>query len=473
MNIVIIKALQLLCCLSLLVVLHEGGHFGFARLFKVRVNRFYMFFNPYFHIFSTRDKWFTRLFPRFRDNETEYGLGWVPLGGYCEIDGMIDETTDQEKREKMKQPAQPHEFRAHPVWHRFFIMFGGVLMNFITAFVIYCAIMYTWGRDVVPMRSFTHGFAFNQEAQHVGFHNGDIPVAFDGEEVPYYGGHFIQQMCNAHTVTVLRDGQEVDLPMPDGGLNLLDLMEQSPAFIVPAIPARVDSVIQGTAAAGAGMQAGDRIVSVDGTQLNYWSDYDSLMQRRADILSAPGCTAQDSLDQRRMTLVFEHAGTMDTAAIQLDQHYQTGVVRASASDYSSVQHIDYDLISCIPAGISYFCDMVVSYIDQFQYLFSAKGATQVGSFITIGSIFPSAWDWHSFWSITAFISIILAVMNLLPIPGLDGGHIVILMFEAITGHEPSQRVLTVIQYIGMGIICALMLLAFGNDIMRFIVPMFH
>ena len=208
MEVVLIKALQLLCCLSLLVVLHEGGHFGFAKLFGVKVEKFYMFFDYKFHLFSTKSKWFTRLFPKFKDNETEYGIGWIPLGGYVKISGMIDESMDLEQ---MKQPAKPNEFRSQKVWKRFFIMFGGVLMNFLTAWFIYSAIMFTWGRDYLPMRNVTQGFQFNKEAQSLGFRDGDIPIVVDDEEIAEYSTAIFRTLSNASVVTVLRGNEEVTL----------------------------------------------------------------------------------------------------------------------------------------------------------------------------------------------------------------------------------------------------------------------
>ena len=213
LQVVAIKALQLLCCLSLLVVLHEFGHYGFSKLFRVKVEKFYMFFNPKFHLFSTRDKWFTRLFPYFKNNETEYGIGWLPLGGYVKIAGMVDESMDTEQ---MKQPAQPWEFRSQKVWKRFFIMAGGVIMNLITAWVIYSAVLFTWGHEYIPMRNITGGFQFNEYAQSIGFRNGDIPVAADGDSIIEFSVSNLRTISNASVVTVLRGGEEVQLTMPEG-----------------------------------------------------------------------------------------------------------------------------------------------------------------------------------------------------------------------------------------------------------------
>lgn len=467
MSVILIKTLQLLLCLSLLIVLHEGGHFGFAKLFKVRVEKFFMFFDYKFHLFSTRDNWFTRLFPRFKNNETEYGIGWIPLGGYVKIAGMVDESLDTEQ---LQQPAKPDEFRSQKVWKRFLIMVGGVLMNLITAFVIYCGIMYSQGEDRLPMRNIKQGFAFNQEAQALGFRNGDIPIRFDGEEIEGWSGAIRQDLCKARTVTVLRQGQEVDITMPEDGMNLIDIIYMQPPFLVPISPTLVDSVLPEGPAGRAGIQAGSRLLAVDGTPVANWTDYDSLYLRKQDVLALKSCTHADSLRMRSMTLVFQNpsAETSDTVTIQLDDNYMMGIVRHNAlADYEIV-HTDYNLLTCIPAGLKYGWETLVAYIDQFRYVATPQGAKEVGSFIAIGNLFPDSWNWLRFWMLTAFISIALAVMNILPIPGLDGGHVVMLIYEAITGHEPSEKVMVWFEYIGMAIIIGLMLLAFGNDIRRFL-----
>jgi len=468
MNVILIKALQLLCCLSLLVVLHEGGHFGFSKLFRVKVEKFYMFFNPWFHLFSTRDKWFTRLFPYFAKNETEYGIGWVPLGGYVKIAGMIDESMDTEQ---MKQPAQPDEFRSQKVWKRFLIMFGGVLMNLLTAWFIYSAVMFTWGRDYLPMKSIEQGFQFNEHAQQVGFQNGDIPIAADGKTISKWSTSVFRTLSNAHSVTVLRDGKEVVIQLPEK-LNLLTILQETPPFMSMYAPAIIDSVAPGGAMGLAGAQKGDRLLSVADTPIQTWTDFDSVMVRRSDILTAPDCTAADSLRLRSLPVVFMSADgcKADTALLTLDEHYMLGIVKQSPVTQYEVLHQDYNLLTCIPAGLQMGWDTLKGYVNDLKYVASAEGAKSVGSFITIGNIFPSAWDWYQFWQLTAFISIILAVMNILPIPGLDGGHIAILLYEGITGHQPSDRFMEWAERIGIFILLGLMLLAFSNDIRNFVLP---
>lgn len=506
MSIILIKAFQLLLCLSLLVVLHEGGHFGFAKLFKTRVVRFYMFANWGFHLFSTYDNWFRKLIGKplitRRGNEgqnffaylrntfyrltgqkdkiqtenignkvyddsvgTEYGIGWLPIGGYVSIAGMIDETN-----RTLGDEPQPWEFRSKKVWQRFLIMVGGVLMNLITAFVIYCGIMFFVGEDRLPMRNITNGFVYNQEAEAVGFRDGDIPVRIDNEDIQGWTPALLQDISNAKAITVLRGSEELTLQMPEDGINFLQMVKSVPPFMTLAMPAKVDSVMAGSPAAAAGMKAGSRILSIDGTAVDYWSDYDSLMVRKQDVLSMKNCSAADSLRLRKMTLVFlnPQATSPDTVTLQLDKDYRMGVVRHyDLTDYE-VDHIDYNLLTCIPAGFKYGWHTLVNYVDGMKYVATAEGAKEVGSVIAIGRMFPDTWDWLRFWTMTAMISLVLAVMNILPIPGLDGGHVVLLLYEAVTGRKPSEKVLVWLEYIGMGLLLALMLLAFGNDIRRFI-----
>lgn len=470
METVLIKTLQLICCLSILVVLHEGGHFGFAKLFGVKVEKFFMFFDYKFHLFSTKSKWFTRLFPSFKDKETEYGIGWIPLGGYVKIAGMIDESMDTEQ---MKQPAQANEFRSQKVWKRFLIMFGGVLMNLITAWVIYSLVLLAWGRDYYPMTSIEQGFQYNEQAHAIGFQDGDIPIRTDKGEIQEYSLAVMRTISNAKTVTVLRQGEEVVLTMPEEGLSMLKMMQSQPQFLQLLAEAYIDSVVPGSAAAKAGIEKGMRLLSVNGKEISTWADFDyEVTLRRQDVLASPDCTAEDSLRWRTLDAVIASAdgSRTDTLSLQLDEKYMMGVTR-HVPDYKTV-HLSYNLLNCFPAGLSYGWRVLKSYVNDLKYVASADGAKSVGSFITIGNIFPNAWDWHQFWMLTAFISIILAVMNILPIPGLDGGHIVLLFYEGITGRQPSDKAMEWIEKIGIGIIIALMVLALSNDVRNFILPLF-
>lgn len=511
MEIILIKALQLFLCLSLLVVLHEAGHFGFAKLFKTRVTRFYMFANFGFHLFSTYDNWFRRLIGKplitKRGNEgsnffawlrnryyrltgqadkivtenignkeyneeagTEYGIGWLPIGGYVAIDGMIDETN-----QKLSGEKKPWEFRSKKIWQRFLIMFGGVLMNFITAWVIYSLVLLVWGRDYVPMTSVEKGFQYNEQAHAIGFQDGDIPISADGKEIVEYSyGPVLRTISNANTVTVLREDEEIELQMPKEGVSFLKMMTEQPPFLSLWIEARIDSVMAGSVAEKAGLKAGMRLVAVNGKDIATVSDYNyEVTLRRNDVLSSPDCTPEDSLRWRTLNAVFADAdlSRFDTISLQLDEYYMMGIGWPTRPD-CEVIHLDYDIASCIPAGLSYGWKTLCEYVNDLKYVPTAEGAKSVGSFITIGKFFPSAWDWQKFWMLTAFISIILAVMNILPIPGLDGGHIVLLLYEGITGRQPSDKAMEWIEKIGLGIILALMILAFSNDIRNFILPLF-
>ena len=468
MSVFLIKTLQLLLCFALLIVLHEGGHFFFSKLFGVRVEKFFMFFDWKFHLFSTKDKWFARLFPKVAANETEYGIGWIPLGGYVKISGMIDESLDTEQ---MKKPVQPDEFRAKPVWQRFFIMVGGVLVNFLLALFIYAMILFTWGSDSLPIRSMTDGFAYNTMAEEVGFVDGDIPVAADGQPIESWDGTVYRILSKAKTVTVLRDGTEVTLQMPEEGLNLLDMIETDPRFLSVNVPAVVDSVLPGTPAALAGIEKGSRILAVEDTPITWWGDFDQLMGRKNDVL-ASDCSHEDSVRLRILPMIFTNAdgSRTDTVAIQLSEDYKLGFFKLAYQYYyrDSYIHRDYGFFESIPAGIDYGWETLKGYVSDLRYLFSKKGAQSVGSFGTIGNLFPSAWNWEAFWNITAFISIILAVMNILPIPGLDGGHILFLLVEAVTRRPPSDKFMEYAQYAGMILLFALMALALFNDAMKFI-----
>ncbi len=456
-SIIGIKALQLLCCFCLLVVLHELGHFLFCKLFKVRVEKFYLFYNPQFHLFSTRDKWFTRLFPRFKNNETEYGIGWLPLGGYVAIAGMVDESLNTEQ---MKQPPKHDEFRSQAAWKRFLIMAGGVMVNVVTAFVIYSLIMLTQGEDVLPMRNITNGFAFNQAAEEVGFRDGDIPVSINGKPIRGYSATLLRDLSTARDVTVLRDGQECLITMPKHGLNMMDMLDMSPAFLTPLATAEIDSVMPASPAFLAGVTRGSRITAIDGTSITTWSDYDSLMAGRTD---------------RSMTIALARpaGGLVDTLSLTLGEDMLMGVLRKPPVGEEQIEHIDYNALTCVPAGLRLGWSVLAGYVSDLRYLFTAKGVKSVGSFITIGSIFPDRWDWLRFWNLTALISIMLAVMNILPIPALDGGHIALLLYETVTRRKPSERVMTWLEYIGLAILVALMALAFGNDIVRWVLPHIH
>lgn len=456
MEVFFIKALQLILCFALLVLCHEGGHFLFAKLFKVRVEKFCLFFDPWFHLFKWRPK----------KSETTYYVGWLPLGGYVKIAGMIDESMDTEQ---MKQPVKPWEFRAKPAWQRLLIMIGGVLVNFFLAFFIYSMVLFTWGETYVPVKNMTHGFKFNETAKSYGFRDGDIPLrtdtrtfkSFDSNETV---GDMYRGISEARQVVVWRGGKEVTLSLP-GNLNMLDMMKANPRFVLPRVPFVVDSVKAGSPAMKAGMRRGDRVVAFNGKSVSDWNDYTYRMGQLSDQLTHLNEAQADRL--RNVQLVVAHAGgSLDTMRVQLDADLLLGVYN-QAPDYQTVTR-HYTFLESIPAGISHGWNVLTGYVSDLKYLFSKDGAKSVGSFGAIGSMFPSTWDWQQFWLLTAFISFMLGFINILPIPALDGGHAFFLLCEVITRRKPSDQFMERTQTVGMFLLLGLMCLAIFNDLVRFV-----
>jgi regulator of sigma E protease len=470
MDIIFIKAIQLICSLSLLVFLHEGGHFLFAKFSGVKVEKFYLFFNPYFHLFSTRDKWFTRLFPYFKDNETEYGIGWLPLGGYVSIVGMVDETKGAD--DIAKREPQESDFNQKPVWRRFLIMAGGVMFNIIAALVIYTAIMFTWGKEIIPMRNLPNGLNFNKVAQTVGFKNGDTPIRIDGKDIEGFSNAILMDISEANVVTVLRNNKEVDIHMPKGGISLLD-MQKFPTFLSLPVKPCIKNVLENSPADIAGIRKGETILSIDGKATPDITDVTMELARRRDIINAEGCNAEDSLRALNLTIaVLQPKSQMnDTLTLELTPEVKLGVEwDMSSIEEINKEHVSFTFLQSIPEGCTQAWKTISNYVISLKYLFSKEGVQQVGSFITIGDLFPETWNWLNFWSITAFLSIILAVMNVLPIPGLDGGHIMMLIYEGIFRKQPSPKVLEIIEKAGLFILFALMILAFCNDFINKMFP---
>lgn len=450
--------------LSILIVLHEGGHFLFSKLFRVKVEKFFLFFDPYFHLFSTKDKWFTRLFPKFKKKETEYGVGWLPLGGYVKIAGMIDESMDTEQ---MKKPVQEWEFRAKPAWQRLLIMIGGVLVNFLLALFIYIMILFCCGEQYIAAEDMTMGFRFNQQAKDIGFEDGDVLVSADGVQFEKWDGSIYRTISEAHYVTVLRDGEQLTLNMP-ADMNLLEMVQAAPPFLVPFVPCLIDSVLPNSPAQRAGLHSGDKITAVNGKEIATWTDFDLEMQERA--VQMAHCSATDSLSLRtlRVTFTKKADGTADSSVIMLTPDLKLGVFKPLLTSFYEPVRKEYGFLASIPAGISYGIGVLTGYVSDLKYLFTSDGAKSVGSFITIGSIFPAVWDWATFWETTAFLSLILAFMNILPIPALDGGHVLFLIAEIILRRPPGEKFMERAQMVGMTLLLALMLLACYNDIVRFV-----
>lgn len=439
----LIRALQLVMSLSLLVIIHEGGHFLFARLFKTRVEKFCLFFDPWFTLFKFKPK----------NSDTEYGVGWLPLGGYVKIAGMIDESMDTEQ---MKQPVQPWEFRAKPAWQRLLIMTGGVLFNFLLALFIYSMILFTWGDSYIPVQQAPLGMDFNETAKAVGFRDGDVLLSADGVPFERMGGDLLTAVVDARQVTVLRQGKETSVYIPD---NMMDrLLADSARFADFRFPFVIDSVAAGRPAALAGLQVGDSITQLNGRNIAYLDFKEEMMNRqKADSAS------------HEITLTYVRHGQTAQVTLLTDSAFNIGVMPVlQTSRLLPVVEKEYTFFSAIPAGVTLGVNTLKGYVGQMKYLFSKEGAKQLGGFGAIGSIFPATWDWHQFWYMTAFLSIILAFMNILPIPALDGGHVLFLLYEIIARRKPSDAFMERAQMAGMFLLLILMLWANFNDVLRYL-----
>lgn len=457
MEIFLIRLLQLILALSLLVLLHEGGHFFFSKLFGVRVEKFYLFFDPWFHLFEWKP----------RKSETTYGIGWLPLGGYCKISGMIDESLDTEQ---MKQPVQPWEFRSKPAWQRLLIMTGGVLVNFLLALFIYSMIMFAWGDTYYKVKDMSMGMKFNSEAKALGFRDHDILLGTDKGDFKDFSADLFRDISRAEYVNVLRNGKTVKVTI-DKELNLLNMLQDEPAFVCPFIPARIDSVADGSPAKEAGVKAGDVILAVNGKAIDSWTEYNFEAGRQEDMMTQAR-SLKDSLKIRTSTFVIRHEADgmavmePDTLEIVLSPELKLGVFQASIKSYYKPTTDTYGFFESFPAGVKYGWSVLKSYVSDMRYVFTADGAKSLGGFGAIGSLFPPTWDWYIFWKMTAFLSIILAFMNILPIPALDGGHVLFLLYEIITRRKPGEKFMIRAEYVGITILILLMVVANLNDILR-------
>ena len=453
MEVFLIRVLQLVLALTILVFLHEGGHFFFAKLFGVRVEKFYIFFDWKFSLFKFKPK----------KSDTEYGIGWIPLGGYCKIAGMIDESFDTEQ---MKQPEQPWEFRTKPTWQRLLIMIGGVLVNFLLALFIYSMILFHWGDTYIPVKDMTLGMKFNQEAKSYGFKDGDILIGTEKGEFKEFGANLYRDISEAKRVDIVRDGKSMSISLP-GEINMLNMIKADPAFVRPLMPAVVDSVLPGTPAAKIGMQKGDKILAVNDAPIDSYNEFVDQLGRRQDMLLTSQ-TSADSLKARTITLVYGNEAKSDTTEVTLTPDLKLGFVVKSLAGLYQPKTVEYSFLESIPAGIKYGWNVLASYVDDMKYVFTAEGAKSLGGFGAIGSLFPPMWDWYMFWKMTAFLSIILAFMNILPIPALDGGHVLFLFYEMITRRKPSENFMIKAEYVGFGILILLMVAANLNDILRWL-----
>ncbi|OEK09852.1 RIP metalloprotease RseP [Flavivirga aquatica] len=438
MSVFLIKGAQLLLSLSILVVLHELGHFIPAKLFKTRVEKFYLFFDVKFSLFKKKI------------GDTVYGIGWLPLGGYVKISGMIDESMDTEQ---MAQEAQPWEFRSKPAWQRLIIMLGGVTVNFILAFVIYIFIVFTWGTSYSLKDDIKYGFGVTKTMEDIGFKQGDKIISVDG--VPYDQIASVNanlMFRTIHSIKVEREGGEtLDIAIPeDIGTKLFENGDTS-AFQV-RFPFQIDSVSADYPAKKAGLMAGDKIVAVNDTPVIYSSDYNYIIKNKKET---------------EVKFTIERNKAIKEFLITPDKDSKIGVfLGATDEDYQTIRHKDYSFGESVSKGLSLGYWTVVDYFAQFKYIFTKKGASQLGGFAAIGKMFPATWNWAAFWGLTAFLSIMLGVLNLLPIPALDGGHVMFLLYEMVSGRKPGDKFMEYAQMVGFFILIALVLFANGNDIYK-------
>ncbi len=437
---IVIKILQFLLSLSILVIIHEFGHFILAKFFKARVEKFYLFFDPWFALFKVKR------------GETEYGVGWVPLGGYVKISGMIDESMD---REQMKQPAQPWEFRSKPSWQRLLIMTGGVLFNFVSAMIIYVMVLYAWGETYLPTSNVKYGIVTDSVGLAMGLRNGDKILTVDNQTIDNFMQITADIVLNDRkTIQVERDGQVINVNIP---AEFIPQMLKGKGQIEPRTPFG-PFVISGfgkeSPARDAGVQVNDELFGLDNIRFTWYDEFQ-------DYLG-------DNKDSAIVINILRNGGNID---ITVKPTLSGTIGVASSRSYDKIfelRTVRYGFLESIPAGISKGFRTIGDYLKQFKLIFSrhTKAYESLGGFITIGNIFPGVWDWQSFWNLTAFLSIILAVMNILPIPALDGGHVMFLLFEVITGRKPSDKFLEYAQITGMIILLALLIFANGNDIVR-------
>lgn len=483
MDTFLIKATQLIMAFALLVIIHEFGHFLFARIFGVRVEKFYIFFDPWTELFKWKPKKYIGGLGKKKnlkasDNsnvkgtaddegnrskkasfwgDTEYGIGWLPLGGYCKISGMIDESMDTEQ---MKQPAKEWEFRSKPAWQRLLIMVAGVLFNFLLAIIIYAGIVYATGEKYVTFKEAKMGMAFSGEAKKIGFRDGDIPLMADGEalEIP---GDARMKMIQANTVTVLRNGKDtVNIPIPEKFIFRLDNEAKSDTatinFMIYRIPALITQVAPGEGADKAGIKAGDRVIAID-----------SVATPSLDMFLKTLAGHENSTVN--LTVLRKNEAKTDTIIlpVALSGASKMGVgLELDPSVFYKAEEKRYGLLESVPRGVQLGTEKLTSYAQSMKLVFTKEGAKSVGGFGSIGAIFPEKWDWIAFWNIAAFLSVALAFMNILPIPALDGGHVMFLLYEVITRRKPSEKFMEYAQMIGMGLLIALLLYANGMDIIR-------
>lgn len=485
----LIKAAQLILAFAILVIIHEFGHFLFARIFGVKVEKFYIFFDPWKEIFKWKPKKYFGFFGKTRNidgseqkkeentedsnnecinkenlkeekssfwGDTEYGIGWLPLGGYCKIAGMVDESMDTEQ---LKKEPQKWEFRSKPAWQRLLIMIAGVLFNFLLAIIIYAGIVYATGEKYVPMKEAKMGMEFSGEARKIGFHNGDIPVMADGEELDKPADAFMK-MLQAKNVTVLRDGKKVNIAIPEKFIFTMENEAKSDTATIPfftyRFPARVSQVVMGEGAAKGGIIEGDEFLAVDTISTPTLLSFQQALKGKEN-------------QTVNVTLIRKTGALTDTLTlpVKLSSAAKMGIgLETDPSQFFNAKEIHYSLLESVPRGIEIGTDRLVTYAKSMKMVFTKEGANSIGGFGSLGAIFPESWNWLAFWNIAAFLSVALAFMNILPIPALDGGHVLFLLYEVIFRRKPSDKFMEYAQITGMVFLILILLYANGMDIVR-------
>ncbi|HRS54016.1 MAG TPA: RIP metalloprotease RseP [Bacteroidales bacterium] len=436
--VILIKIIQLIASLSLLVLVHEMGHFIAAKLFKTKVEKFYLFFNPWFSLYKRKIK------------DTEYGIGWLPLGGYVKIAGMIDESLDTEQ---LKKEPQPWEFRSKKAWQRLIIMIAGITMNLFLAIILYIIILFVWGEQYLPTTNVKYGITCDSIAQQTGLKNGDKIISIDNRYVENFFQIPVEIVLNnAKSIQVNRNDTLINIAIPENVIPKL-LKNKSSDFISIRFPFEVGGFAKESPAKTAGIQEGDKLISINGKNLMYFDEF------KAELSNYKNQEVEIGLIRNNDTII---------KRVKVTEQGLIGVRPKSLDNYFEFAYKNYNLAEAIPAGIIKAYKSTGNYLKQLKLIFSpqTKAYESIGGFIAIGSIFPSEWHWQSFWTLTAFLSIILAIMNLLPIPALDGGHVLFLTFEIITGRKPSDKFMEYAQIIGMIILFSLLIFANANDIIK-------
>lgn len=435
---ILVKTAQFLLSLSILIILHELGHFMLARLFKTRVEKFYLFFDPWFSIF------------KLKRGDTEFGIGWLPLGGYVKISGMIDESMDTEQ---MKKPPQPWEFRSKPAWQRLLIMLGGVMVNFVLALVIYASVLYVWGEKYLPTENAKYGISVDTLGEEIGLQNGDKVISLDGKNVDSFTQIVPTIVLDrVKTIQVERNDSQLEVPVPEEIYP--ELLKGRPLFTL-RFPFVIGDFRTNSAGKDAGILLGDKMKKINGEPAEFFHEFRNLLMENKN---------------QEIILTLERGGELMDLPVTVPEEGLLGIAPVGElSEFFELRQVRYSFFQAIPAGIQRGFSTINNYLKQLKLLFSpkTKAYESLGGFLTIGSIFPSEWDWQAFWLLTALLSIILAIMNILPIPALDGGHVMFLLYEIIVRRKPNEKFLEYAQMAGILLLLTLVLFVNANDIYKF------